>query len=155
MRSLGLVAVGLAAYTGQARSPDGYLPTVGPAPLRFQVPRAAPVFVLPPDKMLTTDSSPSSATDPPASSTPTPGAAETTLGPLNISAMLLNGPTNAPAFLEPKAPPLISPQMLLHFFTDSSFTNRQSVVTMPLSFSPALPPQYPSSSATYTSDPKP
>jgi hypothetical protein len=51
--------------------------------------------------------------------------------------------------------PTISPQMLLQFFMDhAAATNRDAAPIAPLHFTPALPP-LPSSTATYTTGPKP
>ncbi|MFO1497038.1 MAG: hypothetical protein U1G07_01350 [Verrucomicrobiota bacterium] len=163
MRSLGLVAVGLAAYTSHAKPPLGYLATLGPSPLRFELPSTLGPFPLPGFKSDSGQASapvvePSStALNPPPAPNqadpPGPLRADGVIGPIFGQAPFL---TNAPhaGVADAKASPLVSPQMLLHFFTDPSFTNR-TAVTLPMNFSPASPPPTQSSSATYISAPKP
>ncbi|MHC1765485.1 MAG: hypothetical protein AB9869_14485 [Verrucomicrobiia bacterium] len=49
----------------------------------------------------------------------------------------------------------ISPQTLLHFFTDPTFTNAQVGATVSVNFQPAMPPAQRSSSAIYRSSSEP
>lgn len=160
---IGGLAVALSATAGQ-----GYLPTVGPAPVRFETPAPpAPVTVaLPPlifiePRPLTdtnetvASASPAAATEPGAAPTETATSppAETTvlvspLGPLESIGVTTN----------PLAPPVdtevIAPQMLLKFFMRPAGTNSAGVsIFAPVGFVPPQPLAPPSSSATFQTTP--
>ena len=61
-----------------------------------------------------------------------------------------------PATSDPDAPPILSPQMLLHFFNQWSGTNSAPTTTIvtPVEFTPPRPFAPPSSTSTYLSPPK-
>lgn len=145
---LGL-AVGPWAVAG-----PGYLPTVGPAPLRFADPvvLTAARVPLPPleadARIATVPPTPppeTKAIPPPVELEPPPPARLVPAG--NTAATAPPPPDAAPPSLENT---LFSPQMLLPYFT-SSGTNAAGVsVLIPLNFQPPLPSaRPPSSSATY------
>jgi len=152
-------AEGGAALLGLAfavSASPGYLPAVGPAPLRFRpaAPPAANLVIMP----LPPPDPPPSA-PPSAASIPPPAAAAQAktnapaAGP--ASAPVLLTATNNPAAPEaapPGSDPKISPQMLLKYFTPS--TNGVSGGTIaPLDFAPPPAAKPPSSTATFSTQP--
>jgi len=150
----GSAVMGLAL--GVSASP-GYLPVVGPAPLRFR-PAAQSVTNLvrmplpPPD--------PPPATPPPTPLTP-PAAAVTeakTAPPAAApsSAPVILAPTNSPAGPDATpfgSEPMISPQMLLKYFNRST-NGTVSGVIAPVDFAPPAVARPVSSTATYSTNPK-
>jgi hypothetical protein len=131
----------------------GYLPAVGPAPLRFRTdpPPATNVVKMPLPPPDPPPSTSAVATDTQTNAAPaTPAAAAPSAAPVLLTAT--NSPVTpdaAPASSEPK----ISPEMLLKFFTPS--TNRPSgEVIAPLDFAPPATAKPASSTATYSTQPK-
>ena len=172
MRQLALTMVGLglvAAHTGDA---SDYLAAIGPAPLRFQKPALAASLALPPllmhdpgpphPEVVPTNSAPVDADPRPAAEAPASASAPA-LPPVPVAT-----PTHAvdvvlpppdlppPARSDPDAPPILSPQMLLHFFNKWSGTNSVSTTTIvaPVEFIPPRPSAPPSSTSTYLSPTK-
>jgi hypothetical protein len=164
---IGGLAVALSATAGQ-----GYLPTVGPAPVRFETPAPpAPVMVaLPPlvfiePRPLTDTNETVASTSPAAATAPPnlPGAAPTEattsspaevtvfvspLGPLEPTGVATNS-LAAPAETE-----VIAPQMLLKYFMRPAGTNSAGVsIFAPVGFVPPQPLAPPSSSATFQTTP--
>jgi hypothetical protein len=134
----------------------GYLPVVGPAALRFRpVAQSANNLVrmpLPP-----TDppppAPPSTPSTPPAAAvteakTPPPAAAPSSAPVLLAPANSPVEPDTTPSASEPK----ISPQMLLRYFNRSTNGTTSGVIA-PVDFAPPAA-ILPSSTATYTTDPK-
>jgi len=163
MVGLGLVA----AHTGDA---SDYLAAVGPAPLRFQKPALAAGLALPPLLMhapgpphlevVPTNSAPVAADPRPAAEAPVsaPGLPPVPVAtPTHVVDVVVPPPAlPPPARSDPDAPPILSPQMLLHFFSQWSGTNSVSTTTIvtPVEFTPPRPFAPPSSTSTYLSPPK-
>ncbi len=130
----------------------GYLPVVGPAPLRFQAgsPPSANIIKMP----LPPPDPPPSAAKSASAAPPSAADAQTNAAPAAVPALLTvtNNPVSpeaAPANSEPK----ISPEMLLKYFTPS--TNRPAGgVIAPLDFTPPALAKPASSTATYSTQPK-
>jgi len=162
---IGGLAVALSATAG-----EGYLPTVGPAPVRFETPAPpAPVTVAFPPLVFIeprplTDTNETVAPASPAESVPNlPGAAPTEvtppppaevtifvspLGPLEPTGVATNS-LAAPAETE-----VIAPQMLLKYFMRPAGTNSAGVsIFAPVGFVPPQPLAPPSSSATFQTTP--
>jgi hypothetical protein len=122
----------------------GYLPEIGPAPLRFRAPKlvAAAAVVLPPLRMndLVATNSPV-----PEVTAPPPLAASEPLGPFLPANSVSTNPVPPIEVLPIVPTQTIAPQMLLEFFRDPG-TNGAGVVPGGV----FLPPT-PSSSATYRS----
>ncbi len=177
MSYLAAATVGLVALTTQAGGATGYLPAVGPAPLRFQELVSVAPFALPPLQMhdpeppaveaAPTKSAPSAANTTPAVEPPVAASALPTLSPKTVPTAT---DTNAVNVVEPlqiplliplpmptppdaSAPAILSPQMLLHFFNQQNSTNRASTLVTPVEFSPARPSTLPSSTSTYIVSP--
>jgi hypothetical protein len=129
----------------------GYLPVVGPAPLRFQAgsPPSANLVKMP----LPPPDPPSSAAKSTSAAPPSAADAQTNVAP--ATAVLLTATNNpvapeaAPASSEPK----ISPEMLLKFFTPSTNGPAGGVIA-PLDFTPPAMAKPASSTATYSTQPK-
>ncbi len=160
MRYLAIAMVGLGLVAPQTGAAGGYLALIGPAPLRFQKPAPVASLVLPPllmhDPVL-----------PPPEVDPVPAAAKPPEPPLGppapvLPTVLAAPQTNAvivivppatvlptPAF-DTNAPPILTPQMLMHFF---NHTNRAPSIVMPVEFNPGRPPAAPSSTSTYILSP--
>ena len=139
MSIIGLTAAVAMSFGG---NPAGYLPRIGPAPLRFAAPSKGPEITvsLPPLVM----------SDPPA-----PAHEVTTNDIVTVEA-----PPQAVATISPPAQPAVvvepafTPQMLLQFFNRNSAnaTNQEPASVMPYEFTPpgsAVIPA-PPSKATYT-----
>jgi len=149
----GAVFAGLALGVSAA---PGYLPAVGPVPLRFR-PAAPPAAALvqmplpPPD---VTPSAPDIPTPLSAAAVTgakqTPPAATPSSVPVNLTAT--NGPAGPDAASSGSVPP-ISPQMLLHYFNRSTNGTAAGIMA-PVDFAPPGAAKPPSSTATYTTDPK-
>jgi hypothetical protein len=156
---IGGLAVALSAAAG-----PGYLPTVGPAPVRFETP-APPVVApvaLPPlvfiEPRPATDTNetvapavptgPVVATTEAASAPVEPSILISPLGPLEPA----GGATNSPA--APADTEVVAPQMLLKYFTRPAGTNSAGVsIFAPVGFVPPQPLVPPSSSATFQTTP--
>ena len=133
----------------------GYLPTVGPPPLRFADPAAqtASHFFLPPLEPVAVIAP---AADADQTAPPAKKAIPPLLGPEppqpavpveNPAATVPPMHATVPTTLES---PLFSPQMLLPYFTRGSTNASGASVLIPVNFQPPLPTgQPPSSSATY------
>ncbi len=144
----GAVSAGLAF--GVSAFP-GYLPAVGPVALRFRPPpQAATNLVrmpLPPPDL--------PAPPPPAPAMPpaaTNSEAKLTPPAAPVLSTVASGPAvpdATPAGSEPK----ISTQMLLRYFSRST-NGTASGITAPVDFAPPPPATPPSSTATYSTDPK-
>jgi hypothetical protein len=163
-------------WVATAAAFPGYLPTVGPLPLRFATPAAPfnPALLKPltppaPEPKAESDRSPPSQT----------GAAQE--APVVLNPGLTNGlPTvnsEMPPLTEPPPAPIasvsplsvlvnldttnappVTPQMLVPFFVSrlSNSTNGAGLsVVLPVGFAPPSPSPPPSSSATYQSPPAP
>jgi hypothetical protein len=171
MRACGLLVAGMAACSGQANPPPGYLTAVGPPPLRFQSllslagARQEKLNTLPsldPASESSAAFAPKAPDAPPFVSSP---AASGALGNTNEFTGPLAQSNLSPATQQALVPsrdgqpadaaPLVAPQMLVHFFTQPALSNRAATISMPVGFSPASPPAPVSSSATYTSPSKP
>jgi hypothetical protein len=130
----------------------GYLPVVGPAPLRFRadLPPAANVVKMPLPPPEPSPAAPTSAATAPTASADLQTNAAPAAAPVLLTA------TNTPVTSEAapgSSEPRISPEMLLRFFTPS--TNRPaSGVIAPLDFAPPATAKPPSSTATYSVQPK-
>jgi len=189
MRGLGIILSGVLGTGVTLAGSAGYLPRAGPVLLRFQPPRSVPQVTLPPLQMhddppqltLTPDTAFSQVAEP-GPVTSVSGAAE----PSTVRTNLLNqaltsspspdfnseddlpnqGLTNSSEpspDLNKEGTGLLSPQMLLRFFTPAGIqagspagkgAGREVLVAVPPGFNPARPGQSASSSATYTG-PKP
>jgi hypothetical protein len=145
---VGAVFAGLAFGVSAA---PGYLPAVGPVALRFR-PAAQPatnliVMPLPPPD------SPSSAPDvlstPAASSTPSAPSAPALAAASSAATNATTGQEADPSASEPR----ISPQMLLRYFGRSTNSAAGGILT-PVDFAPPGAAGPPSSTATYSTDPK-
>lgn len=160
MRILILILLGLAADAGQAGPPSAYLATVGPAPMRFHTVARVPPILLSAARRDVVKNAPVASSDGSGSSElwqvsmGTPSALGITVSDRLTASELNDFPvlTNSLSLASNIHPVrVVSPPMLLHFFTDPSFTNIQAGVSLPISFRPPLPPTPVSSSATYTS----
>lgn len=140
---------GVAVAMNAAAAP-GYLPVVGPSPLRFEEPKLPPKTntVLPP--LPATQVQTATNLPPENSSIPTPFPEQPLTVPSNASAppVVIVIQTNAPA---PPAPELIplAPQMFMPYFT-RNFGSNGGAVSVPLTFLPPAPlGPPPSSTASY------
>jgi hypothetical protein len=154
------------------RSSPFLLPGLGPVPLRFLV-TPPPIrsntlpplamsdpVVIPPTNSVTESpiqpipilSSPPDTNAPSlaAASTPAPMAKAAGLPETNSAPPSASTPLITPLFVDTNEAPVLSPQMLVRFFTQPGSTNRNVSVIMPVGFDPARPVSPPSSSATYT-----
>jgi hypothetical protein len=154
--AVGAVFAGLAC--GVLAAP-GYLPVVGPVPLRYR-PAAQPATNLvyiplpPPDPPSTTPDLPpappetaavaDTETKTTASAAPAPSTAQTNAVWGDPAGQ--NGASSASA-------PLISPQMLLRFFNRPTNGAAGGIIA-PVDFAPPAPATPPSSTATYSTDAK-
>jgi hypothetical protein len=126
--------------------PRGYLPTVGPAPIRFSIPllSVAKVFIpsAPPQHP---------APEPPKTAkielAPAPPAAAAVPEP---PAVINHVSSVVPESVAPDE--VISPQMLIKYFSKST-NGVSSSVTAPMDFTPPKPAEQPSSKATYSTGP--
>ncbi len=152
-------AEGGAALLGLAfavSASPGYLPAVGPAPLRF-LPAAQPAANLvkmplpPPDPP--PSAPPSTAVLPPAAAGTQAKTNAPAAGPLPATVLLTA--TNTPAAPEAApsgADPRISPQMLLKYFTPST-NGVAGGIFAPLDFAPPAAAKPASSTGTYSNQP--
>lgn len=144
----GAVLTGLAL--GVSASP-GYLPAVGPAALRF---RAA----VEPATNLVRMPLPSPET-PPAIQLPPPVAAvpaAPVVAPAPVVLAASSAPTNSAPEPDPGSAtsgPQVSAQMLLKFFNRSTNGAAAGIIA-PMDFAPPGTAKAPSSTATYSTDPK-
>jgi len=160
-----LIQVGLLAVTIAASAGDGYLPAVGPAPLRFELPaspKVSPAVVLPPLVLVETNR-PTPQVPPMASIVAEiPSSVETnavtSAGPVEP---LVLAPEIVPDAIQTNAMqdmvPLVgalNPQMFMHYFTGRPGTNSSGVsIFTPVSFVPPVPVPPPSSSAAFQTTP--
>jgi len=138
-----MVLAGILAATGFAAAEPGYLPRVGPAPLRFraEMPAATHHFVLPP-----AEPEPVAAVASPVPFGPMPE-----LPPPTETAAITNQATSAvPDAIPPED--IVSPQMLIKFFNKSTNGAPSSVIT-PYGFTPPRVSEPPASKATYSTGP--
>src|SRR5205809_1317897 len=143
MSCIGFTALAAIAFGGDH---SGYLPRVGPAPLRFQ----------PPSKglELTVALPPLAMSDPPAPAHEVIITNET----LTIEEPPETAPTALPQQQQPAVvpEPAFTPQMLLQFFnhkgTNGNGSGNESSVILPYQFLPPTTPSIPAppSKATYT-----
>jgi len=153
-----LILIGLLNVAISTLAADGYLPAVGPAPLRFIVPPPAlakATFVLPP---LALPPAPVVADEPPSPQASIEGNPLTGALPPEP---ILTAPVIMPGTLTPEprlelVPEIgsLTPQMFMQFFTGHLATNSSAVgVYTPVSFVPPAPIQSPSSSAAFETTP--
>ena len=141
-------------YAGSSPAGVGYLPRMGPAPLRFKSgDEADPAKILPPLQI--PDKAPASAPvqlptfldEPPAepqSAYEPPSQIDLQLPPAPLPAPQVGYVTNAP----PSVQGVLVPQMLLQYFGHS--TNQPTIIAPPVEFYPP-PPPLSRSSAVYIS----
>lgn len=150
----GLLAMALSATAG-----PGYLPVVGPAPLRFQAPPVPPPtepIELPPLATVDPAPKPATAPDAPVATNSTPAAPV----PPDPAALSLDEAPLDP----PQAPPLTVPllpnapqtqpdqgsmaaQLFLKYFTGQTGTNSTGITLIaPVGFIPPMPQSAPPSS---------
>lgn len=162
MRYTGLMAVGLVICSAYASSDPGYLPKVGPFPLRFQSVRPMAAVVLPVLKMSDSDPGPS-ASEQEVSSKAGPGGSSIDTVHLAGSsgasssavaaAPPVAGTTHAsPAVADTNSIPLVSAQTLMQFITDKTPVSHDPSSLEPPHFTPPVL-SVPSSSAVYVSPP--
>jgi hypothetical protein len=154
--AVGAVFAGLAC--GVLAAP-GYLPVIGPVPLRYR-PAAQPatnlVFIpLPPPDPPSTppDLAPAPPARPAAADTDTRKTPPAEPAP---SATLTNMVSSDPAGqngVSSASAPLISPQMLLRYFNRPTNGATGGIIA-PVDFAPPAPATRPSSTATYSTDSK-
>jgi len=154
--AVGAVFAGLASGVLAA---SGYLPAVGPVPLRFR-PAAQPatnlVFIplpppdppSPPPDASSAPPAPPAATNTEAKQTP-PVIPPSSPGPTNTVASGPASPNDAAS----GSAPLISPQMLLRYFNRATNGAAAGIIA-PVDFAPPAPATPPSSTATYSTDPR-
>jgi len=150
----------IAGFLAQGEAPArGYLPRVGPAPLRYRpLPIFSPTFFLLPPLAVTdpapaTNASKATYISEPAP-VPTPSAEILTAGTTNPPPA---NPSAGPEFPigTPNATQQVTPQMLIDYFRGGPGENNGVQVVAPLnSFVPPgwTPPPAPQSSATYKSN---
>jgi hypothetical protein len=138
--------VGIAAMAaisfGAKPAGIGYLPAIGPAPLRFQSPcKGMEMTVMLPPLVM---SDPASATN---QVTMTTNETEIVEAPAQPTTPLVVA-AQPPVVVEPA----FTPQMLLQFFRSSNGTNQTPGFLMPFQFIPPATPVIPAppSTATYT-----
>jgi hypothetical protein len=154
--SLLVVAVG-------ATAAQGYLPVVGPPPLRFQLPpvTVANQVILPPLAVVEPPPNEPEANAPgpilpsiPVDST-NPASPTTLLDPLALTPGApapVAGTTNV-VTVNPSQPEAINPQVFMKYFAGQG-TNAAGVITLPpIGFVPPVPIVPPSSSATFQTVP--
>ncbi len=153
--AVGAVFAGLAS--GVLATP-GYLPVVGPVPLRYR-PATQPATNLvyiplpPPDPPSTPDIPHAPLAPPVAADTETRKTASAAPAP---SAALTNAVSSDPAGqngTSSASAPLISPQMLLRYFNRPTNGGAGGIIA-PVDFAPPAPATPPSSTATYSTDSK-
>jgi hypothetical protein len=163
LRQLSLI--GLLAFTLCATAATGYLPKVGPPPVRFEPPaplREEPRVVLPPLAVLEPLRPPpveiAKAATPPKESVPAEPAlpiGETTVAvPVVVPAMPMlvidPGTTNA----APDDHGVLAPQMFMKYFTGQPGTNGNGISFFaPVEFVPPVPVAPVSSTATFETTP--
>jgi len=148
------LAGGVLAATGIGSDPTriasrGYLPSVGPVPLRIRVPETPstnlvhmPLPPVEPEPVITATPSEQIAAAKPAPP-PRPAAPSP-----NTNAPVQTEPLGTP----PTADPLISPQMLLKYFSHTT-NGPASGVVAPMDFTPPASARPVSGSATYSTGP--
>lgn len=156
---IGLCAL-LAGFLAQGESPSrGYLPRVGPAPLRYRpLPIFSPSFFLMPPLAVT---DPAPATNTSTATYISEPAPLPTPAPEVLSAGATNAPPAAPAgqpefpIGTPTGAPQVTPQMLIDYFRGGPGDSNGVQIIAPLNsfIPPTVPtPPPPTSSATYKSN---
>jgi len=163
--AVALLAVGLLGRDpGSATGGPGYLPIVGPVPIRFQTPSpVVPVVLWPPllQPEQQTVKREAQMTIAPAVEAPRMESLTNTIPPSMIAAgwpaalpppgMVIPFPLSAPGQPEQATDAVVDPQVLLNFLLSVSTNEPGAKVLMPAFVPPAPPPPYPSSHATYES----
>lgn len=152
------VAVGavLAGFAAGVAAAPGYLPVVGPVPLRFRpaiqpetnmvrIPLPPPNLPPPAPEI---PPAPPAATNTVAQKTPPAASPPAAPAPATVS----SNQANAEGTFSP-AEPLISPQMLMRYFNKST-NGASGGIMAPVNFAPPAAVSPPSSTATYSTDPK-
>ncbi len=160
-RCIGLALAAALSMAAARDSSGGYLATVGPAALRFRA-LVPPAPILPPldsggkpEDSLVADSP--AVTGVEAKTQEPPGVAEKADEAGALSEIAANSTYQVPLISpEPEGPISgkdfgITSQMFLRFFAQTTNSNHESTVVVPLSFTPAQPAERPSSSARYSS----
>lgn len=131
-------AAGFCCATAALWAGSGYLPSIGPAPLRFRSAPAAetnwaslPAPILP-DQMPVEEEP---TNDLPAIA-PIPESIVTTAGPSAPATTENQQPSQAST---PPANPIVSPQMLIKFFTPGTATNNSVTPQQSVGFRPPPP----------------
>jgi hypothetical protein len=166
-----LSLAGLLAWTLCAPAGQGYLPVVGPPPLRFENPQPAPLpeVVLPPLPVIE-PRMPAGQLEPTAT-TPAPVNPGVDARPGSVDESTNADPalTIVQPFVVPFSPltaepwassvpgsavSMIAPQMFMKYFTGQPGTNSVGVsIFAPVGFVPPVPPPAPSSTATFETVP--
>ena len=154
----------LARDAGSATGGPGYLPAIGPVPVRFQKPsRVVPVVLWPPlfqPGQQTVKVEPQT-TNAPAVETPTVESLTNAIPPPIITAsspaalpppgMVIPFPIPATSQPDPATDGVVDPQVMLNYLLSVSTNEPGAKVIMPV-FVPSAPPlTYPSSHAAYES----
>jgi hypothetical protein len=133
-----------------AAAAPGYLPIVGPSPLRFEEPKSPPKTntVLPPLPTVEVQTGTNLPPENGAALTPLPEPPPSSSSNAGAPPMFIVIQTNAPALPAPELIPL-APQMFMPYFTRHVGTNG-AAVAVPLTFLPPAPlGPPPSSTASY------
>jgi hypothetical protein len=144
-RPFAIVLAGALAVAGFAAASPGYLPCVGPAPLRFRPPPPVInqiVLAAPEVEPVPTVASPVPF-GPMPELPPAPP-------PTEPPAIINHVSSGIPDTTRPEE--VVSPQMLLKYFNKSTNGTSSSVIT-PLDFTPPKSPEPPPSKATYSTGP--
>ena len=154
----------LSRVAGSATGGPGYLPAIGPVPVRFQTTsRVVPVVLWPPllQPERQTVKGEAQMTNAPADETPRMEWLTNSIPPSMIAAgspaalpppgMVIPFPLSAPGQPEQATDAVVDPQVLLNFLLSVSTNEPGAKVLMPAFVPPAPPPPYPSSHATYES----
>jgi len=154
---VGLLAVAVCATAG-----PGYLPTAGPAALRFErpppPPAGAPMILMPLPVIEPRATVPSGEPTPPTASSSSMATTNSNppLGLLDPNIILLTPEASSTNSVTDPAPEseFIAPQMFMKYFTGRPGTNSTGAsVFTPVGFVPPLPVAPPSSSATFQTTP--
>ena len=155
----------LLASAAVSAAGTGYLPDVGPVPIRFQTPSPpAPLFHWPPLVVLQT---PAVKADAPATNAPVVEEVRTAPStnilaspPVAITSPSASPPPAAPVIpfglpaptpaLQPTEGP-VDPQVLLNYLFSASTNDPGTRIVMPVFIPPPPPAAFPSSHATYES----
>jgi len=133
-----------------AAAAPGYLPVVGPSPLRFEEPKSPPKahLILPPLPMVEVQTGTNLPPENGSAFTPWPEQPPSVSSNASAPLLVIVMQTNAPALAAPELLPL-APQMFMPYFTRNVGTNG-AAVSVPLTFLPPAPlGPPPSSTARY------